>query len=159
MVNINLTPIGVIHTPYKDRKEVPIQGRYAPDVSGEIEVFPDYLNGLKDLEGFSHIILIYYFHRARGEDLTGTPYLDDKEKGIFSIRKPDRPNKLGLTVVRLDRIEGNVLHISGVDMLNGTPLLDIKPYVDDFDIRDEVKMGWLEERLDRDDKRNPRKRD
>jgi tRNA-Thr(GGU) m(6)t(6)A37 methyltransferase TsaA len=157
--DIKLRPVGLIHTPFKEREDTPIQGKYAQDVEGRIEILPEFTEGLKDLDGFSHIILIYYFHRARGEDLTGRPYLDDEERGIFAIRKPDRPNRLGLTVVKLESIEGDTLNISGVDMLDGTPLLDIKPYVDDFDIRGEVRVGWLKDQLKREDKKNPRKRD
>ena len=142
---IALTPIGVIHTPYTETREMPIQGRFKADVEGWIELEERYVPGLKDLDGFSHLILIYYFHLSDREELQGQPYLEDETHGIFAIRSPHRPNHLGLSVVRLQRIEGNMIYFTEVDMLDGTPLLDIKPYVGHFDGRDGVRSGWLDE--------------
>jgi len=144
MVPITYEPIGVIHTPFRDKKSVPIQGIYNPDSTGEIEIFPQYAEGLKDITGFSHLILIYHFHLAEGYSLITKPFLDDENKGIFSIRHYNRPNPVGLSVVRLDYRKENILAIGEVDIMNGTPLLDIKPYVPDFDSRRNVKTGWYE---------------
>jgi len=138
------TPIGIIYTPFKEREGTPIQGHYAPEVEGRVEVFEEFADGLKDVEGFSHIILLYVFHKSKGYNLVTKPFLEDEEHGVFAMRAPRRPNPIGLTVVRLNRREGNILHISGIDVLDGTPLLDIKPYVGEFDYFDEVRAGWLE---------------
>jgi tRNA-Thr(GGU) m(6)t(6)A37 methyltransferase TsaA len=141
---IELSPIGIIHTPYKEPKEMPIQGRFKDDVEGWIELDEKFVPGLRDLEGFSHLILVYYFHRSNKEELEGLPYLENETHGIFAIRSPHRPNHLGLSIVRLQRIEGNRIYFTEVDMLDGTPLLDIKPYVEHFDRREGVKSGWLD---------------
>jgi len=135
-------PIGVIHTPFKQPSDTPIQGIFAPDIKGEVEVFPRYADGLQDVAGFSHLILIYHFHLAGGYVLTARPFLDNRSRGIFSIRHFKRPNNIGLSVVRLDAVRGNTLDISEVDIIDGTPLLDIKPYVPDFDQRSNVRTGW-----------------
>lgn len=141
---IELKPIGIIHTPYKESKGMPIQGGFEKDVLGRIELFPEYKDGLKDIEGFSHLILIYYFDRAKEEKLIGKPFLEDQTHGIFAIRSPKRPNHIGFSIVKLEKVEGNVVTFSEVDMLDGTPLLDIKPYISHFDSRENVKNGWLE---------------
>jgi tRNA-Thr(GGU) m(6)t(6)A37 methyltransferase TsaA len=141
--------IGVIHTPFKEKQGTPIQGHLAPDTRGTVEVFPQYAEGLKDTEGFSHLVIIYCFHKSEGYDLLSKPFLEEKKRGIFAIRGPRRPNAIGLTPVRLLKREGNILHISGVDMLDGTPLLDIKPYVPEFDHFSDIKRGWLEGRLEK----------
>jgi len=140
---LTLKPIGVIHSPYKTKEEMPIQGRFRPEVTGEIEVFEKYEEGLKDVEGFSHLIILYWFHRAGKPSLLVRPYLDDNPRGVFATRYPARPNPIGLSVVRLLKREGNVLHIAEVDVLDGTPLLDIKPYVPQFDRREGARIGWL----------------
>jgi tRNA-Thr(GGU) m(6)t(6)A37 methyltransferase TsaA len=140
---IKLKPIGVIHTPYKDSKGMPIQGQFKKGVKGRIEIFPRYKQGLKDIKGFSHLILIYYFNRSKEEKLIGKPFLEDVEHGIFAIRSPHRPNHLGFSIVKLKDVIGNTIIFSEVDMLNKTPLLDIKPYVAYFDYRKHVKNGWL----------------
>ena len=137
-------PIGIIHTPFRENKDTPIQGVFAPDSTGEVEVFPQYIDGLKDIAGFSHIILIYHFHLAEGYSLITRPFLDNEGKGIFSIRHFNRPNPIGISVVRLDNVEGNILTIGEVDIIDGTPLLDIKPYIPDFDVRHNVRKGWYE---------------
>ena len=141
---VKLKPIGIIHTPYKESKGIPIQGKFEKGAAGQIEIFPEYQEGLKDIEGFSHLILIYYFDRAKEEKLIGKPFLEDKPHGIFAIRGPMRPNHIGLSIVKLEKVEGNIVTFSEVDMLDNTPLLDIKPYVSHFDSRQNVKNGWLE---------------
>ncbi len=141
---IKLKPIGVIRTPYKEAKGMPIQGTFEPGVLGRLELWPEYKQGLKDVEGFSHLILIYYFDRAKEAQLVGKPFLEDEPHGIFAIRSPKRPNHLGLSIVKLEKIEDNVVTFSNVDILDNTPLLDIKPYVAHFDSRDNVKSGWLD---------------
>ncbi len=144
MNEIKYKPIGVIHSPFKEPKGTPIQPAGAEDVRGTVEVFPEYAKGLKDIDGFSHLILIYHFHLARGTTLEAKPFMDDETRGIFAIRGPSRPNPIGLSVVRLIKVEGRFLYIQDVDMVDGTPLLDIKPYVPEFDTREANKIGWLE---------------
>jgi len=128
---------------------MPIQPVGAKGVSGTIEMQPEYEDGLKDLDGFSHIILIYHFHLSKGYSLQVKPFLDDTRRGIFAIRAPRRPNPIGLSVVRLEKIDGTTLYISNVDIVDGTPLLDIKPCVPDFDCLEDVRIGWLEGRANR----------
>ena len=125
---------------------MPIQPTGAKDVKGTIEVFEEFQSGLQDLDGFSHLILLYCFHRSRGFKLKVMPFMDSELRGLFATRAPNRPNPIGLSVVRLDRIEKGVLHIRNVDVLDNTPLLDIKPYVPAFDVQTEVRTGWLEKR-------------
>jgi len=141
---IKLKPIGVIRTPYKESKGIPIQGKFKKGARGTIRLFPKYHPGLKDIGGFSHLILIYYFNRSKEERLTGKPYLEDKEHGIFAIRSPHRPNHIGFSIVKLEKVKYNIITFSEVDILDKTPLLDIKPYVKHFDSRDKVKNGWIE---------------
>jgi tRNA-Thr(GGU) m(6)t(6)A37 methyltransferase TsaA len=141
---IQLKPIGIIHTPFTKPEGMPIQPAGASGVEGTVEVFEEYRAGLKDLEGFSHIILLYHFHRSRSFELQVSPFMDSKPRGLFATRAPKRPNPIGLSVVQLDRIEDGVLHIQNVDILDGTPLLDIKPYVPEFDAQVKVRTGWLE---------------
>jgi tRNA-Thr(GGU) m(6)t(6)A37 methyltransferase TsaA len=147
METIELKPIGIIRTPYTEPKDMPIQGRFRGDVEGWIELNEEFVPGLQDLDGFSHLILIYHFHRSDKVELEGRPYLEDETHGIFAIRSPHRPNHLGLSIVKLQRIEGNRVYFTEVDMLDGTPLLDIKPYVEHFDRRDNVKSGWVDEQF------------
>ena len=147
-MEIKLKPIGVIHTPYKNLEEIPIQGRLRPEVKGTVEVYPEFSEGLKDVEKFSHIILLYHFHCSGELKLVAKPYLGKEKRGIFAIRHPCRPNPIGLTVVRLVKRKENVLEVSGVDMLDKTPLLDIKPYVPEFDAVPEASSGWLQDKLD-----------
>ena len=144
MKEITLKPIGIIHTPYKEPKGIPIQGKFEKGVRGTARLFPEYQAGLKDIEGFSHIILIYYFDRSKEERLTSRPFLEDETHGIFAIRSPHRPNHIGFSIVKLKSVKRNILTFSEVDILDGTPLLDIKPYVKHFDSRDKVKNGWIE---------------
>jgi tRNA-Thr(GGU) m(6)t(6)A37 methyltransferase TsaA len=141
---IELKPIGTIHSPFKELSGMPIQPTGAADVKGTIEVFEEFRDGLKDLDGFSHLILLYHFHQSKGFDLSVVPFLDTEKRGLFSTRAPRRPNPIGFSIVQLNKVEGCVLHISNVDILDGAPLLDIKPYVPDFDEQTEVKTGWLD---------------
>jgi len=138
-----MEPIGVIRTPYTRQEEIPIQGRFQPAAEGRVELAPAYRPGLADLAGFSHAWLLYHLHRSDRVEVRGRPYLEDRPKGIFAIRSPHRPNHIGLSVVRISRIEEGLLHFTWVDMLDGTPLLDIKPYVPPFDIVPEATSGWL----------------
>ena len=147
MVDITFKPIGVINSPFNEPKGTPIQPPGARGVGGSVELFPEYVEGLKDLEGFSHIILIYHFHLAKRPSLLVKPFMDHQPRGIFAIRAPSRPNPIGLSVVRLVRIEENMLYIEDLDIVDGTPLLDIKPYVPEFDPRDVEKRGWLEKNV------------
>jgi tRNA-Thr(GGU) m(6)t(6)A37 methyltransferase TsaA len=140
-------PIGVIHSPFKEPKGTPIQPTGAEGINGTVEVYPHYGEGLRDLKGFSHIILIYHFHLVKESALIQKPYMDTEPHGIFAIRGPSRPNPIGISVVRLVRVEGNTLHIRDVDIIDGTPLLDIKPYVPEFDTREAEKIGWLKKKI------------
>ena len=137
-------PIGIVHTPFKQIQGIPIQPTGASGARGHIEILPEYAEGLRDLEGFSHIILLYHFHGVRESKLVVTPFLDSQPRGIFSTRAPKRPNPIGLSVVKLLKIEKTILQIEDVDILDGTPLLDIKPYVPEFDPHGAVRTGWLE---------------
>ncbi len=142
---MKLLPIGIIHTQFKQLEEMPIQPTGAIGVKGVVEVFEEFWAGLKDLDGFSHIILIYEFHQGKGFKLEVIPFLDLQPRGLFSTRAPKRPNPIGLSTVKLERIENGYLHIQNVDILDGTPLLDIKPYVPEFDSYTEIRTGWLEQ--------------
>jgi len=146
---IQLKPIGVIRTPYKKPKGIPIQGKFKKGVRGKIYLSPQYQPGLKDIKGFSHLILIYYFDRSKEERLIGKPFLEGKEHGIFAIRSPHRPNHIGFSIVKLEKVEGNTITFLEVDILDKTPLLDIKPYVKHFDSRDKVKNGWIDKHFKR----------
>ena len=145
MEGIVYQPIGVVTSPFTTREGMPIQASGARGVRGAIEIFSAYGEGLKDLDGFSHIILLYHFHRTRETSLTVTPFLDDRPRGVFATRSPNHPNPIGLSVVRLLSVESLHLAIEDVDILDGTPLLDIKPYVPAFDHRTPERVGWLEE--------------
>lgn len=137
--------IGVIRSPFTTREAMPIQPTGARGIAGSIELKEAFVEGLKDLDGFSHLYLLYHFHQSQGYSLTVTPFLDTTPRGLFATRAPKRPNPIGLSVVRLDRIEGSVIHIVDVDVLDGTPLLDLKPYVPKFDTpKENVRSGWLE---------------
>jgi tRNA (adenine37-N6)-methyltransferase len=139
-------PIGEIHTPFVDKRDTPIQPSRST-ARGEIEVYPAYAAGLRDLDGFSHIILLYVFHRSYDDyRLIVTPFLDHEERGLFATRYPARPNPIGLSIVQLLAVHDHILEIEGADMLNGTPLLDIKPYVPDFDMPADVRTGWYASR-------------
>jgi tRNA-Thr(GGU) m(6)t(6)A37 methyltransferase TsaA len=138
----------VIHSPLKESAGSPIQSASAKNVKGRIEVFPPYVRGLRDVAGFSHLILIYDFHMARKFSLTVRPFLDNKnDRGIFSTRSPARPNPIGISTVRIKSIRGGSIFVQDLDMIDGTPLLDIKPYVPAFDHREVKRIGWYAGRL------------
>jgi tRNA-Thr(GGU) m(6)t(6)A37 methyltransferase TsaA len=142
---VTYQPIGVIHSPHRDAIKTPVQPVFAQGIEGTAEVFPEYAEGLSNIDGFSHVYLIYHFHEAAPAKLLVKPFLDDTPRGVFATRAPTRPNPIGFSVVRLVRREGPILHLEDVDVLDGTPLLDIKPYVARFDRRDDVRSGWQED--------------
>jgi tRNA (adenine37-N6)-methyltransferase len=146
-MKIEYTPIGIIHSPFNEPEGMPIQPAAASGVKGTVEMFEGFREGLKDLDGFSHIILLYHFHRSQGFKLSVTPFLDERPRGIFATRAPRRPNAIGLSIVRLDEIEDGILHIQNVDTLDGTPLLDIKPHIPGFDAPGEVRTGWVQKAM------------
>ena len=146
MQRFTLQPIGVICTPFTSPSEVPIQAARS-DTVGRVEVYPEYAPGLAELDGFSHVILVYWFHRADGFSLTVRPYLDNELHGLFATRYPARPNPIGLSIVELVAVDGYTLRVRGVDVLDGTPLLDIKPFVPAFDHREGARVGWLTGRV------------
>ena len=142
---IVMHPIGVVHSPYKEAKGTPIQGVFdAKRAEAWVELQEKYVAGLKDLDGFSHAILLYHFHLSCKEEIVGKPYLEGQEHGIFAMRSPHRPNHIGLSVIKIKKIEGNKLHFTEVDVLDGTPVLDIRPYVKQFDSRPDAVSGWIE---------------
>lgn len=147
MREIVYKPIGILHSPFKDPVGTPIQPSAAAGISATVEIFPEYEEGLKDLEGFSHIILLYHFHLSKPYKLTVKPFMDENYHGVFATRSPSRPNPIGISTVRLLKIEKNVLYIQNVDILDETPVLDIKPYVPEFDRNEEIKIGWLENNI------------
>jgi tRNA-Thr(GGU) m(6)t(6)A37 methyltransferase TsaA len=140
-------PIGVVHSPFKEPKNVPIQAVASKETKGTIEIYPEYIEILRDLEGFSHIILLYHFHRIKDSSLIVKPFLDNKLHGVFATRSPARPNKIGISIVQLNGIENNILQIQDIDILDGTPLIDIKPYVPKFDCRKTAKIGWFSDKI------------
>jgi len=144
-MKIELTPIGIIHSPFRNPAGSPIQPTGAKRVNGSIQIFEEYRTGLRDLEGFSHIYLLYHFHRSTGYNLSVVPFMDTRPRGLFATRAPKRPNPIGLSIVRLDKVEDGRLYIQNVDVLDGTPLLDIKPFAPQFDAQQEVRAGWLEQ--------------
>lgn len=147
MKQITFQPIGKIRSEFKTVEGTPIQPTGAEGIEGKIELMPEFEEGLIDLEDFSHLILLYHCHLAGKCSLKNKPFLEDKEHGIFAIRAPSRPNSIGLSVVRLKKIEKNIIYIKDVDIVDDTPLLDIKPYVSEFDIREDVKTGWYEKNV------------
>jgi tRNA-Thr(GGU) m(6)t(6)A37 methyltransferase TsaA len=146
---LGISPIGIIRTPFNEIRGMPIQPRGAGGAPGRVEVKPEYCQGLRDVGGFSHLILIYQFHRSEGYSLLVRPFLDDAYRGVFATRAPRRPNPIGLSVVELVRVEGCTLHVRGIDVLDGTPLLDIKPFVPEFDSPSTCRVGWLQGRAER----------
>jgi tRNA (adenine37-N6)-methyltransferase len=141
---IVLRPIGIVHSPYREAKGTPIQGVFDEKTEAWVEVQMKYVAGFQDLDGFSHAILLYQFHKSDKEEIVGSPYLEKQPHGVFATRSPHRPNHLGLSVVRIQQIEGNRMYFTEVDMLDGTPVLDIKPYVKQFDSRPDAVSGWIE---------------
>lgn len=146
---MEMRPIGIINTSYVTKEEAPIQGIFRPEGEGRVEIFPEYAAGLKDIEGFSHLFLFYLFDRAGQVELVRPTFLDDEAHGVFACRHPCRPNGIGLTAVRLLAREGNALRVGGIDVLDNTPLLDIKPYVRRFDCFPEASEGWVAAREER----------
>ena len=142
---MTMHPIGVVHSPYKEAKGTPIQGALGDQhAEAWVELNDKYAKGLTDLNGFSHAILLYHFHLTDKEEVVGNPYLEEEEHGIFAMRSPHRPNHIGLSIVKIKKIERNRLHFTEVDILDGTPVLDIKPYVKQFDSRPDAVSGWIE---------------
>ena len=155
MMKFEFKPVGFITTQNRELSGTPIQSAYAKDYTGKAEILHEYIPGLKDLDGFSHIILIYVFDRYRQGDfkLQVKPYLDNKKRGVFATRAPMRPNNIGLSIVKVEQIKNNMIFFSGADMLDNTPILDIKPYVPQFDNDEKFSIGWLEGKIDLREKR------
>lgn len=149
-MEIKIKPIGIVHSPFKKAEDIEPEKYSYPrgfdSVQGELEIFREYESGLKDIEGFSHLIVIFAFHRSEGFRLHTKPLLDDTLRGVFSTRSPHRPNPVGMTVVTVREKKGNILKVSGVDMIEGTPVLDIKPYTP-RDQKTAIKLGWLEDKI------------
>jgi tRNA-Thr(GGU) m(6)t(6)A37 methyltransferase TsaA len=148
MASFEFVQLGIIHSPFSQKEGLPIQSAFSNE-KGVIEVFSQYLEGLNNLDEFSHIIILYLFHEALPWKPLQKPFLSDSPKGLFSIRSPNRPNPIGFSVVRLLKIEENKLIVEGIDVLDNTPLLDIKPYVPDFDSFPHASQGWLKGRIDK----------
>ena len=142
---VTFKPIGIIHSEHALEEKTPVQSVFAGNSRGLAEVFPEYADGLADIENFSHVYLIYHLHKVNGAKLKVNPFLQDKEHGIFATRAPWRPNAIGLSIVELVKREGNILHLKGVDILDGTPILDIKPYSARFDHIQAERSGWMDE--------------
>jgi tRNA-Thr(GGU) m(6)t(6)A37 methyltransferase TsaA len=140
---MEIVPIGVIHTPFRTKEECPVQPLYASGSSGRVEVYEEYAEGLKDLETFSHVYLVYQFDRAGAVQLIRPPFLDDESHGVFATRHPCRPNGIGMSIVKIIRISNNIIEVAGIDVLDRTPLLDIKPYMPRFDCIEHASEGWL----------------
>ncbi len=138
-------PIGIIRSKHTNKKKTPVQPVYARGCKGRVEVFEEFAAGLADLEGFSHLYLLYHFHKASPARLVVKPFLQDAQHGVFATRAPCRPNAIGLSVVRLVRRKENILYVEDVDIIDGTPLLDIKPYTARFDLRKVTRNGWQDE--------------
>ena len=138
-----IKPIGTIYSPHKSMEDMPIQPKGASEVVGHVLVDEEYINGLQDLDGFSHIYLLYSFHKATRTEMHVTPFMDKQTRGVFATRSPLRPNHIGISIVRLIKVEGNTLFVEGIDILDGTPLLDIKPYIEKFDHVQDSVSGWL----------------
>jgi len=144
---VTYKPIGVVHSPFSETKGMPIQPSGAKGIKGTVELLPEYAEGLQDLEGFSHVVLLCHLHLSTGYSLKVKPFLDDQLRGVFATRAPRRPNPIGLSVLRLIKIEGTILHVEDIDIVDGTPLLDIKPYVPEFEVQETVRIGWLSEKI------------
>ncbi|MEW6067701.1 MAG: tRNA (N6-threonylcarbamoyladenosine(37)-N6)-methyltransferase TrmO [Nitrospirota bacterium] len=143
---MRLKPIGIIHSPFKSIQECPIQPSRSKAI-GEVEIFKEYQEGLEDTNGFSHLILIYWFHKSKGYCLRVKPFLDTQIRGLFATRYPRRPNQIGLSIVKLLKRKGNILFVEGIDVVDKTPLLDIKPYIPDLIPGEKIKIGWLKGRI------------
>lgn len=148
MEPVTFTPVGVVHSLHKELAGMPVQPPSAAGIAGEIEIFPEFAEGLLDIEGFSRIMVFYHLHRSAGPLLSAIPFLDTVPHGVFASRIPRRPNPLGFSVVRLLSRDRNILKIADVDILDGTPVLDIKPYVPEFDSYPNESSGWFAGKLD-----------
>ncbi len=146
---MKINPIGEIRSPYKIRREAPHQGFFKPEVISNIEVFKKYEEGLKDIEGFSHIIVLYWMSKSKGYTLQITTPWDTELHGLFTTRSPNRPNPIGLSVVEVLERKSSILRVRGLDAIDKTPLIDLKPYIPEIDTKTNVKTGWLEQKLGR----------
>ena len=146
-MQISVAPIGIVHSPFAGPEGMPIQAALSEAV-GTLEIYAEYVDGLRDIEGFDYLILLYRFHLTNKETLRVTPFLDKEPRGVFATRAPTRPNRIGLSVVRLLNVTGNMLDIGNVDIVSGTPVIDIKPYVPTFDSRTACRIGWFSGKLD-----------
>jgi tRNA-Thr(GGU) m(6)t(6)A37 methyltransferase TsaA len=144
---LRIKPIGIIRSPFKKLVGMPIQAAFSKKGHGTVELLPEFRQGLQDLEGFSHIMLIYQFHKSKGYRLLCRPFLDEVQRGVFATRAPARPNPIGISIVKVKKIRGNKIEVASLDVLDGTPLLDIKPYVPRFDAPDPQRVGWVEKAL------------
>lgn len=138
---MKLEQIGIVRSPYDSREGVPIQNTFS-ESEGKIELFEDFSEGIRDLDGFTHAYILYWFHLSEGFSLSVTPFMDTESRGLFSTRAPKRPNPIGLSIVEIQRVEGNVVHVKGLDVVDGTPLIDIKPYFGSIDPRPDASDGW-----------------
>lgn len=141
---MNIETIGIVHSPFKKPQGTPIQPTAAKDIKGTIEIKEQFAEGLDDLDGFSHIVVIFAFHLSKNYELKVKPFMDENLRGVFATRAPKRPTQIGLSIVTLEKIHGSTLYISGVDMIDGTPVLDIKPYLPMLNPDGDIKVGWLE---------------
>jgi tRNA-Thr(GGU) m(6)t(6)A37 methyltransferase TsaA len=147
--NVCFKPIGIIHTPFKSLKGIPIQSAIS-NIQGKIELFSEYVAGLKDLSGFSHLYCLYYFDMVKlPVPLQSKPFLDNEKRGVFAIRTPFRPNPIGISILEIIEIKDNVIHVKNVDVLDKTPILDLKPYISQFDNIETKKIGWLEGKIEK----------
>ncbi len=142
-MEISYSPIGIIHSPFTELSEMPIQPTSESSAPGHLEIYPEYVEGLKDLDGFSHIYLIYHLHKVLSAKLLVTPFLDMKERGVFATRAPRRPNPIGLSLVKLIRVEDSRVYVDQLDVLDRTPLLDLKPFIPAFEGGENIRTGWL----------------
>ncbi len=147
MPEIVYKPIGIVHSPFKKPEGTPIQAVADKNTGAVIEIFPEYAEGLRDLESFSHLYILFHLHLAGADSLLVVPFLDTKPHGVFATRSPARPNKIGLSVVLLERISGNHLYVKNIDILDGSPVLDIKPYISQFDVFESSKSGWFDDHM------------
>ena len=145
---ITYNPIGIIRTPFTKISDMPVQSKGAKKIYGVIEILPEFISGLQDLDGFSHLILIYHFHLVKEYRLSVIPFMDDKPHGIFATRAPLRPNAIGMSIVKLQKLENNLIYFEGADMIDKSPLLDIKPFFPKYDNQHKVRYGWLETKTD-----------
>jgi tRNA-Thr(GGU) m(6)t(6)A37 methyltransferase TsaA len=141
---VSIDPIGIIRSPFTTRENMPIQPKGAAGAVGTLELLPEYADGLADLDGFSHIYVLYHFHRADATELTVTPFMDTVPRGVFATRAPVRPSRLGLSIVELLSVDGHRVEVRNIDVLDGTPLLDIKPYIAAFDQPGPTRSGWMQ---------------